>query len=168
MCSSDLPQNNFLFSESIENNIGFGSKNAKFKDIVMASKKAAVHKNIISFTDGYKTLLGERGVTLSGGQIQRIAIARAILKDSEILLLDDCLSSVDSDTEMEILEHLKSISKSKTTIIVSHRISSLEHAEKIIVFENGKIVQQGKHQELVGVEGYYQELFKKQNAEHSK
>ena len=163
-----VPQNNFLFSESIENNIGFGSKNAKFKDIVMASKKAAVHKNIISFLDGYKTLLGERGVTLSGGQIQRIAIARAILKDSEILLLDDCLSSVDSDTEMEILEHLKSISKSKTTIIVSHRISSLEHAEKIIVFENGKIVQQGKHQELMGVEGYYQELFKKQNAEHSK
>ena len=134
----------------------------------MASKKAEVHKNIISFLDVYKTLLGERGVTLSGGQIQRIAIARAILKDSEILLLDDCLSSVDSDTEMEILEHLKSISKSKTTIIVSHRISSLEHAEKIIVFENGKIVQQGKHQELVGVEGYYQELFKKQNAEHSK
>ena len=151
-----------------QNNLGFGSKNAKFKDIVMASKKAAMHKNIISFLDGYKTLLGERGVTLSGGQIQRIAIARAILKDSEILLLDDCLSSVDSDTEMEILEHLKSISKSRTTIIVSHRISSLEHAEKIIVFENGKIVQQGKHVELVGVEGYYQELFKKQNAEHSK
>ena len=163
-----VPQNNFLFSESIENNIGFGSKNAKFKDIVMASKKAAVHKNIISFLDGYKTLLGERGVTLSGGQIQRIAIARAILKDSEILLLDDCLSSVDSDTEMEILEHLKSISKSKTTIIVSHRISSLKHAEKIIVFENGKIVQQGKHQELIGVKGYYQELFQKQNVEHSK
>ena len=134
----------------------------------MASKKAAVHKNIIGFLDGYKTLLGERGVTLSGGQIQRISIARAILKDSEILLLDDCLSSVDSDTEMEILEHLKSISKSKTTIIVSHRISSLKHAEKIIVFENGKIVQQGKHQELMGVKGYYQELFQKQNAEHSK
>ena len=134
----------------------------------MASKKAAVHKNIIGFLDGYKTLLGERGVTLSGGQIQRISIARAILKDSEILLLDDCLSSVDSDTEMEILEHLKSISKSKTTIIVSHRISSLKHAEKIIVFENGKIVQQGKHQELMGVKGYYQELFQKQNAEYSK
>ena len=163
-----VPQNNFLFSESIEHNIGFGSKNAKFKDIVMASKKAAVHKNIIGFLDGYKTLLGERGVTLSGGQIQRISIARAILKDSEILLLDDCLSSVDSDTEMEILEHLKSISKSKTTIIVSHRISSLKHAEKIIVFENGKIVQQGKHQELMGVKGYYQELFQKQNAEYSK
>ena len=163
-----VPQNNFLFSESIENNIGFGSKNAKIKDIVMASKKAAVHKNIIGFLDGYKTLLGERGVTLSGGQIQRISIARAILKDSKILLLDDCLSSVDSDTEMEILEHLKSISKSKTTIIVSHRISSLKHAEKIIVFENGKIVQQGKHQELMGVKGYYQELFQKQNAEYSK
>ena len=144
-----VPQNNFLFSESIENNIGFGSKNAKFRDIVEASKKAAVHKNIISFLKGYKTILGERGVTLSGGQIQRISIARAIIKNSKILLLDDCLSAVDTDTEEEILKNLKSYTKNKTTIIVSHRISSLKHANQIIVFENGQIVQQGKHSDLM-------------------
>ena len=114
---------------------------------------------------GYKTLLGERGVTLSGGQIQRVSIARAIVKDSKILLLDDCLSAVDIDTEEQILKHLKYFTKSKTTIIVSHRISSLKHADRIIVFEKGKIVQQGKHSDLIGVKGYYKQLFEKQNAE---
>ena len=114
---------------------------------------------------GYKTILGERGVTLSGGQIQRISIARAIVKNSKILLLDDCLSAVDTDTEEEILKNLKSYTKNKTTIIVSHRISSLKHANQIIVFENGQIVQQGKHSDLIGVNGYYKQLFEKQNAE---
>ena len=162
---SYVPQNAFLFSETIESNIGYGLLSAIFKDIVEASKKAAVHRNIISFLKGYKTLLGERGITLSGGQIQRVSIARAIIKNSKILLLDDCLSAVDIDTEEEILKHLKSFTKSKTTIIVSHRISSLKHADRIIVFENGEIVQQGKHSDLIGVKGYYKQLFEKQNAE---
>ncbi|MFL2601285.1 MAG: ABC transporter ATP-binding protein [Flavobacteriaceae bacterium] len=165
---SYVPQNAFLFSETIEKNIGYGLISSILKDIVEASKKAVVHKNIVSFLDGYQTILGERGVTLSGGQIQRVSIARAIIKNSKILLLDDCLSAVDTNTEKEILNHLKSFTKSRTTIIVSHRISSLKHADKIIVFENGQIVQQGKHTDLMGVKGYYKELFEKQNTELSK
>ena len=163
-----IPQNAFLFSESIEDNIRFGAQKIELKDIKEASKKAAVHQNIISFKDSYDTLLGERGVTLSGGQIQRISIARALIKNSKILLLDDCLSAVDTDTEEEILKHLKKISENKTTLIVSHRISSLKHANKIIVIENGKIVQQGKHSYLIGVDGYYKELFEKQQTDRAK
>ena len=113
-------------------------------------------------------MLGERGVTLSGGQIQRISIARALIKDSKILLLDDCLSAVDTDTEEEILKHLKKVSENKTTLIVSHRISSLKNANKIIVVENGKIVQQGEHSYLIGVEGYYKKLFEKQQTDRAK
>ena len=163
-----IPQNAFLFSESIEDNIRFGSINASKEAIQEASKEAVVHKNIIAFKKGYQTLLGERGVTLSGGQIQRVSIARAFIKDPKILLLDDCLSAVDTDTEEEILKHLKKIAQNKTTLIVSHRISSLKHADQIIVFENGKIVQQGKHLELTGVSGYYKELFEKQQADRNK
>ena len=163
-----IPQNAFLFSESIEDNIRFGSINASREAIQKASKEAVVHKNIIDFKEGYQTLLGERGVTLSGGQIQRVSIARAFIKDPNILLLDDCLSAVDTDTEEEILKHLKKIAQNKTTLIVSHRISSLKHADQIIVFENGKIVQQGKHLELTGVSGYYKELFEKQQADRKK
>ncbi len=163
-----IPQNAFLFSESIENNIRFGAQEIDLKDIKEASNNAAVHENIISFTNGYETLLGERGVNLSGGQIQRISIARALIKGSKILLLDDCLSAVDNDTEEEILNNLKKISGNKTTLIVSHRISSLKHADKIIVFENGKIVQQGKHSCLIGLEGYYKELFEKQQTDRVK
>src|SRR6056300_1716836 len=163
-----IPQNAFLFSESIEDNIRFGSINATREAIHEASKKAAVHKNIMDFKEGYQTLLGERGVTLSGGQIQRVSIARAFIKDPKILLLDDCLSAVDTDTEEEILKHLKKVAKNKTTLIVSHRISSIKHADQIIVFENGKIVQQGKHLELTRVSGYYKELFEKQQADRNK
>ena len=163
-----IPQNAFLFSESIEDNIRFGSINASKEAIQEASKEAVVHKNIIAFKKGYQTLLGERGVTLSGGQIQRVSIARAFIKDPKILLLDDCLSAVDTDTEEEILKHLKKIAQNKTTLIVSHRISSLKHADQIIVFENGKIVQQGKHLELTGVSGYYKELFERQQADRNK
>ena len=163
-----IPQNAFLFSESIEDNIRFGAQKIELKDIKEASKKAAVHQNIISFKDSYDTLLGERGVTLSGGQIQRISIARALIKNSKILLLDDCLSAVDTDTEEEILKNLKSVSTKKTTVIVSHRISSLKHADKIIVLENGKIIQQGKHSDLIESEGYYKELFEKQQTERVK
>ena len=163
-----VPQNAFLFSESIEDNIRFGNPNASLEAIQRIAKKAVVHNNIIKFKEGYKTLLGERGVTLYGGQIQRVSIARALIKDPKILLLDDCLSAVDTDTEEEILKHLKSITKDKTTLIVSHRISSLKHADQIIVFENGKIVQQGQHADLIEVKGYYKELFEIQQANHSK
>ena len=163
-----VPQNAFLFSESIENNIRFGSQKVDLERIKDVSKKAVVHDNITSFAKGYDTLLGERGVTLSGGQIQRISIARALIKNSKILLLDDCLSAVDTDTEEEILKHLKKVSENKTTLIVSHRISSLKNANKIIVIENGKIVQQGEHSYLIGVEGYYKELFEKQQTDIAK
>ena len=163
-----VPQNAFLFSEQIEENIRFGNPEASQEAIREAAQKSAVHDNIIQFKEGYKTLLGERGVTLSGGQIQRVSIARALIKDPQILLLDDCLSAVDTDTEEEILKHLRSVSKNKTTLIVSHRISSLKHADQIVVFENGKIVQQGKHADLIEVGGYYKELFEIQQANSSK
>ena len=162
-----VPQNPFLFSESIQENLQFGLKNASVDKIIDASKKAVIHKDIINFKQGYKTILGERGVTLSGGQIQRLSIARVFIKNPKIFLFDDCLSAVDNDTEEEILKNLKSISRNKTTIIVSHRISSLKHANQIIVFENGKIVQQGKHIDLIGAAGYYKELFEKQQADQS-
>jgi len=163
-----VPQNAFLFSESIEDNIRFGSPKASIEEIQKMAKNAAVHNNIVKFKEGYKTLLGERGVTLSGGQIQRVSIARALIKDPQVLLLDDCLSAVDTDTEEEILKNLKSLTKDKTTLIVSHRISSLKHADQIIVFENGKIVQQGRHLDLIEVEGYYKELFEIQQVNNSK
>lgn len=163
-----VPQNAFLFSEQIEENIRFGNPEASQEAIREAAQKSAVHDNITQFKEGYKTLLGERGVTLSGGQIQRVSIARALIKDPQILLLDDCLSAVDTDTEEEILKHLRSVSKNKTTLIVSHRISSLKHADQIVVFENGKIVQQGKHADLIEVGGYYKELFEIQQANSSK
>tara|TARA_B110001450_G_scaffold170855_1_gene159300 strand:- start:170 stop:1441 length:1272 start_codon:yes stop_codon:yes gene_type:complete len=160
-----VPQNAFLFSESIEDNIRFGSINANNQEIQKATKNAKVHDNIIGFKEGYKTLLGERGVTLSGGQIQRVSIARGLIKKPNILLLDDCLSAVDTDTEEEILKHLKTATKNKTTIIVSHRISSVRHADLIIILENGQIVQKGRHIDLINAKGYYKELSKKQHSD---
>ena len=160
-----VPQNPFLFSESIEDNIRFGKKDASIKEIVEAAKNAAVHHNIKDFKEGYKTLLGERGVTLSGGQIQRISIARALIKDPMILLFDDCLSAVDADTEEKILEHLNRISQDKTTCIVSHRVSSVKNADKIIVLKEGEIIQQGTHNELLKIAGHYRELAEKQSAQ---
>ena len=163
-----VPQNSFLFSESIKENLQYGLKNANEDKIIDACRKAVIHEDIINFKRSYKTILGERGVTLSGGQIQRVSIARVFIKNPKIYLFDDCLSAVDNDTEEKILKNLKSISNNKTTIIVSHRVSSLKHADQIIVFENGKIVQQGKHTELIGVTGYYKELFEKQQADQAK
>ena len=160
-----VPQNPFLFSESIEENIRFGEKDATQEEIVEAAKNASVHNNIVDFKQGYKTLLGERGVTLSGGQIQRISIARALIKNPLILLFDDCLSAVDADTEEKILQHLNRISQDKTTFIVSHRVSSVKNADKIIVLEEGQIIQQGTHQELLKMPGHYRELAEKQSAQ---
>ncbi|PHR10685.1 MAG: ABC transporter [Aequorivita sp.] len=157
-----VPQDAFLFSDTLRNNIRFGKENASEEEVIGAAKNAAVHKNIIGFTKGYDTVLGERGITLSGGQKQRVSIARAIIKDPQILLFDDCLSAVDTETEEQILQNLHKISKEKTTIIVSHRISSAKNADKIIVLEEGKIIQQGTHNNLVNTEGYYKELYAKQ------
>ncbi|WP_347374894.1 ABC transporter ATP-binding protein [Aequorivita sp. Q41] len=157
-----VPQDAFLFSDSLRNNIRFGKENATEEEVIEAAKKAAVHQNIIGFNKGYDTVLGERGITLSGGQKQRVSIARAIIKDPQILLFDDCLSAVDTETEEEILQNLNEISKEKTTIIVSHRISSAKNATKIIVLDEGKIIQQGTHNELVNSDGYYKELYAKQ------
>ncbi|MEM5564240.1 ABC transporter ATP-binding protein [Psychroserpens sp. AS72] len=157
-----VPQDAFLFSDTIENNIMFGKEDATEEEVIQAAKNADVHKNIKTFTNGYKTKLGERGVTLSGGQKQRISIARAIIKAPEIMLFDDCLSAVDTETEEKILKSLRKISEGKTTIIVSHRVSSAKDADKIIVLEDGKIIQKGTHETLVNTDGYYKELYLKQ------
>ena len=160
-----VPQDAFLFSDSIRNNIKFGKADATDEEIREAAKNAAVHKNIMGFSKGYDTVLGERGITLSGGQKQRVSIARAIIHDPKILLFDDSLSAVDTETEEEILNNLFKISKNKTTIIVSHRISSVKNADKIIILEGGEIVQRGTHQELLAQQGYYKELYLKQLSE---
>jgi len=160
-----VPQDAFLFSDSIKNNIMFGKENASDHEIIEAAKNSEVHKNIIKFNNGYDTVLGERGITLSGGQKQRISIARAIIKSPEILLFDDCLSAVDTETEEKILKNLNKVSKGKTTIIVSHRISSAKNADKIIVLDNGEIVQKGTHESLINVDGYYKHLYLKQLSE---
>ncbi|MGJ8666480.1 MAG: ABC transporter ATP-binding protein [Patiriisocius sp.] len=160
-----VPQDAFLFSESIADNIKFGKEDATEEEVIAAATKASVHNNIIGFTKGYDTILGERGITLSGGQKQRVSIARALIKDPKILLFDDCLSAVDTETEEEILNNLHKISEEKTTIIVSHRVSSAINADKIIVLEDGKIIQKGTHNELVNKEGYYKQLYIKQLTE---
>ena len=160
-----VPQDAFLFSDTIQTNIKFGKQEATDEDVIEAAKNAQVHKNITKFNKGYDTVLGERGITLSGGQKQRISIARAIIKSPKILLLDDCLSAVDTETEEKILKNLGKISKGKTSIIVSHRVSSAKNADKIIVLDDGEIVQEGTHDTLIDVEGYYKHLYLKQLSE---
>jgi ATP-binding cassette subfamily B multidrug efflux pump len=160
-----VPQDAFLFSDTIKNNIKFGNQNATDDEVIEAAKNAVVHDNIIAFNKQYDTVLGERGITLSGGQKQRVSIARAIIKNPAILLFDDCLSAVDTETEEMILNNLFEISKDKTTIIVSHRVSSAKNADKIIILEDGKIIQQGSHNQLINQEGYYSALYLKQLSE---
>jgi ATP-binding cassette subfamily B protein len=160
-----VPQDAFLFSDTIMNNIKFGKENATEAEVIEAAKKAVVHNNIMGFNEQYQTVVGERGITLSGGQKQRVSIARAIIKDSNILLLDDCLSAVDTETEEAILNNLLEICKDKTTILVSHRVSSAKNADKIIILDNGQIIQQGSHNQLVNQEGYYKDLYLKQLSE---
>ncbi|MEZ7507190.1 ABC transporter ATP-binding protein [Flavobacterium sp. Arc2] len=160
-----VPQDAFLFSDSIKNNIKFGKEDATDEEVKAAAKSAVVHNNIMGFNKQYDTVLGERGITLSGGQKQRVSIARAIIKNPPILLLDDCLSAVDTETEEKILNNLNEICKDKTTIIVSHRISSAKNADKIIIIDEGKIIQQGSHNQLVNQEGYYASLYLKQLSE---
>jgi ATP-binding cassette subfamily B protein len=160
-----VPQDAFLFSDSIKSNIKFGKEDATDEEVISAAKSAVVHNNIIEFNKQYDTVLGERGITLSGGQKQRVSIARAIIKDPAILLLDDCLSAVDTETEETILNNLSEICKNKTTIIVSHRVSSAKNADRIIILEEGKIIEQGSHNQLINQEGYYASLYLKQLSE---
>ena len=162
-----VPQDPFLFSDSLRNNIKFGKNKASDEEVIEASKMAVVHDNITNFKNGYDTVLGERGITLSGGQKQRISIARAFIKNPQILLLDDCLSAVDTETEEQILNNIELVTKGKTTIIVSHRISSAKNADIIVVLNNGIITQQGSHVQLINVEGYYKELYQNQLREIS-
>jgi ATP-binding cassette subfamily B protein len=160
-----VPQDAFLFSDSIKNNIKFGKEDATDDEVIEAAKNARVHKNIIEFSKGYDTVLGERGITLSGGQKQRVSIARAIIKKPQILLFDDCLSAVDTETEEKILKNLVKLTKDKTTIIVSHRVSSAKNADQIIVLEDGKVIQSGNHDSLINTDGYYRELYINQLSE---
>ncbi|MEN8185553.1 MAG: ABC transporter ATP-binding protein [Bacteroidota bacterium] len=162
-----VPQNAFLFSDSIKNNIRIGNEYASDKEIEEAAKNAYIDHNIQNFNNKYETLVGERGVTLSGGQKQRISIARALLSKPKILILDDCLSAVDTETEEIILKNLEKESKDKTTIIVSHRTSSVKKADQIIVLEKGIIIQRGSHEELKKQKGYYQDIYNQQLEEKS-
>lgn len=160
-----VPQDAFLFSDSIKNNIKFGKENATEEEIIDIAKDAVVHENIMGFSKKYDTILGERGITLSGGQKQRVSIARALIKKPQIYLFDDCLSAVDTETEEEILNNLKKASKNRTTLIVSHRVSSAKNADKILVLDDGRLIQEGTHDELNSQEGYYKDLYHKQLSE---
>jgi len=165
---SYVTQNNFLFSESIQKNIEFGNPNATKDEVKQAAILAEIDSEILKFKKGYETILGERGVTLSGGQVQRLSIARSFIKDSEIYLFDDCFSSLDSDTEDRIIKNLNNNFKDKTLLIVSHRVSCVKNADRIIVLENGSIIQDGTHSDLINIKGFYKDLFSKQNTEINK
>jgi ATP-binding cassette subfamily B multidrug efflux pump len=160
-----VPQDVFLFSDSIRNNISFSDERLTEEEIVEAAKKAAIYDNIMEFPEKFDTVLGERGINLSGGQKQRISIARAIIKSPEILIFDDCLSAVDTETEDKILRSLSQIMKGKTSVIISHRISSILGADHILVLDKGQIIEQGSHQDLIDKKGYYHELYQKQLVE---
>lgn len=157
-----VPQDAFLFSDSIKNNIRFGKENADEEEIRQYAKIADVDKNIMKFEKQYDTVLGERGITLSGGQKQRVSIARALIKEAPILLLDDSLSAVDTETEERILNNLKNITANRTTIIVTHRVSSAKNADKIIILDEGRVIEQGTHEQLIEAQGYYHDLYDKQ------
>jgi ATP-binding cassette subfamily B protein len=157
-----VPQDVFLFSDSIRNNIIFGLTDVPEDKIVQAARDADLYDNIMQFPENFNTKLGERGITLSGGQKQRVSIARAIVRDPRILILDDSLSAVDTKTENAILNSLKRIMQNRTSIIISHRVSSAKLADRIIVLDDGKIVEHGTHETLLENNGIYKELYEKQ------
>ena len=157
-----VPQETFLFSDSIRDNIAFGVQNATDDEVQHAAGAASIADDIAGFPEGYRTLVGERGITLSGGQKQRTAIARAIIRNPRILVLDDALASVDTQTEDRILNHLREIMQGRTTIFISHRVSTVRNADRIAVLHEGKVVEYGTHEELVEMNGYYTELYNKQ------
>jgi len=159
-----VPQDGFLFSDSVANNIAYGS-DSSIERIEQFAKNTAIHEEIMSLPEQYQTIVGERGVTLSGGQKQRISIARALIKDPDIIVLDDCLSAVDAETEQRILEYLNEHLQDKTTIVITHRISTLMTYDNILVLKDGVIVEQGKHDELISQSGLYKEMFERQNVE---
>lgn len=165
-----VPQEVFLFSDTISNNISFGLKETEInrQKIEQAAKDAAIYGNIMEFKDGFETVIGERGITLSGGQKQRISIARAIIRNPKILVFDDCLSAVDTETEDEILRHLKRIMKDRSSVIISHRVSSVKHADKIVVLHHGEVVEEGSHLSLLDKKGYYYDIYRKQLLEDEK
>ena len=159
---SFVPQDIFLFSETVRNNIRFGIDDATDEDVIKAAKQASIHEEIEKFQQGYDTMIGERGVTLSGGQKQRISIARALIKNPKIVIFDDCLSAVDARTEREIIGNLYRFLIGKTAIIITHRIFSMFEFDKIVVLDDGKIVEQGTHQQLLDLKGYYADMYKRQ------
>ena len=164
---SYVPQDVFLFSDSVKNNIGFAQKNASNESVSTAAMQASVHSEIESFPEQYDTLIGERGVTLSGGQKQRISIARALIKNPNLVIFDDCLSAVDAKTEKEIIGNLYEYLQDKTAIIITHRIFSLFHFDRILVIEDGEIIEQGNHADLLASRGYYAELYQRQQEQES-
>lgn len=163
-----VPQEAFLFSTTIGKNISFGVGDVPEETVINAAKNAEVHHNITDFPQGYNTRVGERGITLSGGQKQRVSIARAIIKEPKLMIFDDCLSAVDTETEEKILNNLKRLIDKRTTLIISHRVSSVKHADEIIVLDNGAIIEQGNHDKLMKANGYYRMMYEQQLAEDSK
>ncbi len=160
-----VPQDNFLFSDTLKSNIAFGTDDWDMDSVVRATEAACIHENIVAFPDGYETIVGERGVTLSGGQKQRSSIARALMKDAPILILDDALSAVDTDTEEHILRNLKQNRQGKTTILIAHRISTIQNADRILVLEDGEAKEIGNHDELMRENGIYRSMFEQQQLE---
>jgi ATP-binding cassette subfamily B protein len=157
-----VPQDTFLFSETMRENISFGVADAAEGAVEHAAEAAGIAGDIYDFPQGYDTVVGERGITLSGGQKQRTALARALIRDPRILVLDDALSSVDTETEEKILRRLGDVMRRRTTILISHRCSTVREADQIVVLKEGRLVERGTHSELVGLGGYYAELYQKQ------
>ncbi|SFC48119.1 ATP-binding cassette, subfamily B [Parapedobacter composti] len=162
-----VPQEVFLFSDTIANNIAFGLNTAETGAVEDAARRAAVYDNIMAFENGFETTIGERGITLSGGQKQRVSIARALIKQPKLLVFDDCLSAVDTKTEEEILRNLSIVMEGKSTIFIAHRISTIKNADHIIVLDNGTIIEEGTHEELIALRGNYFELYEKQLLEEA-